>query len=183
MHRSVCDSILEVVHNAIEADAGSLELDIFEEGLTLAVRVADTGRGMDEETLKRATNPFYTSPGKHPGRKVGLGLPFLIQALDLAGGTFHIESTIGQGTVVTFTFDLSNVDTPPMGSVVETVVSLFCFSQNCEICFHRKYQGREYTVTRYELVEALEELESASSIHLATQYIQSLEEDLQFRGE
>ncbi len=80
MHYTLCDYILDIVQNAIEAGSSDTELTIHETPSSLLVTVADTGRGMDAGELEKAKDPFYTDGKKHPGRRVGLGLPFLIQA-------------------------------------------------------------------------------------------------------
>ena len=61
--------------------------------------VADTGVGMDAETLRHATEPFFTT--KPAGRGTGLGLASVQALADAAGGRLLVDSTPGRGTVVT----------------------------------------------------------------------------------
>ena len=178
MHRCVCDCILEIVQNAVEAEAPRVSVTLAENNGTLFVTVADNGRGMDEETLKRAKDPFYTQEGKHPGRSVGLGLPFLIQQVEAAGGGVNITSATGAGTEVAFSYDLSNFDMPPLGDVPGTAVSLMSFMGDYELIVERKVGSEGWRVTRSELKDALGELESAASLKLARDYVQSLEDGL-----
>jgi PAS domain S-box-containing protein len=58
--------------------------------------VKDTGTGMDEETLRRATEPFYTTKGV--GKGTGLGLPMVHGMAQQIGGTFELRSALGAGT-------------------------------------------------------------------------------------
>lgn len=62
--------------------------------------VIDQGQGMDEETVAKATEPFFTT--REDGRGMGLGL-FLAQSVaERYGGGVTIRSAPGQGTSVTF---------------------------------------------------------------------------------
>jgi PAS domain S-box-containing protein len=68
----------------------------FPEGRYVAISVSDTGRGMDEATLKRAFDPFFTT--KFLGR--GLGLPAVLGIIRGHKGFIGIESKPGEGTQV-----------------------------------------------------------------------------------
>jgi signal transduction histidine kinase len=60
--------------------------------------VADTGCGMDEVTLKRATEPFFTTKGL--GKGTGLGLSMVHGFAAQSGGATGISSRLGIGTTV-----------------------------------------------------------------------------------
>ena len=65
-------------------------------GLYVALSVADTGEGMDAETLSRATEPFFTTKGV--GKGTGLGLSSVQGLTEQSGGRFVISSQPGLGT-------------------------------------------------------------------------------------
>jgi two-component system, cell cycle sensor histidine kinase and response regulator CckA len=65
-------------------------------GECVAMRVSDTGHGMDRETLARIFDPFFTT--KRPGEGTGLGLPTVYGLVKQHGGKLTVESTLGQGT-------------------------------------------------------------------------------------
>jgi PAS domain S-box-containing protein len=65
-------------------------------GNYLCVSVTDTGTGMDEETLKRAMEPFFTTKGV--GKGTGLGLPMVHGMAEQSGGTLLLKSRSGHGT-------------------------------------------------------------------------------------
>jgi signal transduction histidine kinase len=68
-------------------------------GQYVMVTVADTGVGMNPETLERAFEPFYTT--KEVGKGSGLGLSQLYGFVRQSGGTARIASTVAGGTTVT----------------------------------------------------------------------------------
>jgi signal transduction histidine kinase len=64
----------------------------------LCVSVSDTGCGMDEATLKRAAEPFFTTKGV--GKGTGLGLSMVYGLAAQSGGGTRISSRPGMGTTV-----------------------------------------------------------------------------------
>ncbi len=64
----------------------------------VAVSVSDHGTGMDEATLRRAKEPFFTT--KPQGSGTGLGLPQVTEVARQSGGHVEIDSTPGEGTTV-----------------------------------------------------------------------------------
>jgi PAS domain S-box-containing protein len=60
--------------------------------------VADEGQGMDEETVRRATEPFFTTKGV--GKGTGLGLSMAYGLAEQSGGRLLLQSQPGKGTVV-----------------------------------------------------------------------------------
>jgi PAS domain S-box-containing protein len=65
-------------------------------GNYVCVSVTDTGTGMDEETLQRAMEPFFTTKGV--GKGTGLGLPMVHGMAEQSGGTLLLKSKPGRGT-------------------------------------------------------------------------------------
>jgi signal transduction histidine kinase len=64
----------------------------------IRIRIADTGVGMDEATLAKATDPFFTTKG--PGKGTGLGLSMVHGLAAQSGGLLSIESLPERGTTV-----------------------------------------------------------------------------------
>jgi putative nucleotidyltransferase with HDIG domain len=67
----------------------------------VTIEVSDSGRGMDEETLAKATQPFFSN--KPAGRKRGMGLAHAQRLIQINNGTLEIASEPGKGTTITVT--------------------------------------------------------------------------------
>ena len=176
MHHEIVDFVIDIAQNSCEAGAKTVEVSFEEDEKSLGVRVVDDGKGMDAEELARCLDPFVTDGGKHPGRKVGLGLPFLKQAIEINGGQFSIHSVKGRGTEVAFRFDRKQVDCPPTGDVPGMMLSILCLPGAQEMIIRRKIGRASYELRKSELTEALGNLEEVSSLVALKQYLRSQEE-------
>jgi PAS domain S-box-containing protein len=65
-------------------------------GRYAVLSVIDHGEGMDETTLQRATEPFFTTKGV--GKGTGLGLSMVHGLAEQSGGRFVLKSKLGEGT-------------------------------------------------------------------------------------
>lgn len=75
------------------------------------VSVSDNGAGMDEATVRRAFDPFFS--GREAGRGAGLGLSKAWRFVEAAAGSVAIESKPGAGTTVVVTLPLAAVRVCP----------------------------------------------------------------------
>ncbi len=181
MHYTLCDLIADLTQNATEANSKKIELNFFETEKNLNVVIRDNGKGMNAETLKRVKDPFYTDGIKHPNRKVGLGIPFLMQTAMSTNGDWDIVSEEGLGTTVSMNFDLTNIDTPPIGTVQGLFRQVLILPGDFELIINRKKQNKtynlDYTLVKTELVEALGGMETVTDLALLGDFIQSQEEN------
>jgi PAS domain S-box-containing protein len=67
-------------------------------GPYVCLSVTDKGEGMDEATLARAVDPFFTT--KEIGKGTGLGLPMVHGLAQQSGGQLIVRSQKGTGTTV-----------------------------------------------------------------------------------
>jgi CheY-like chemotaxis protein len=90
-------------------------------GAYLRLVVRDEGTGMDEATLRRATEPFFTTKGA--GRGSGLGLPMVQGFAQQSGGTLRLRSRPGEGTEAEVWLPASaEAATAPAGTTLVTPV-------------------------------------------------------------
>ncbi len=144
--------ILDIVENAISAKAKRIDIVVIEEPKEdrLVIEIRDDGIGMDEEVIRKAADPFFTT---RTSRKVGLGLSLMSQAAQEAGGMLHIESELGKGTKVTATFQYHHVDRKPLGSMVETMTALLLGNSGLNISYIHQKEGRSYLLNSQMLKE------------------------------
>jgi len=83
-------------------------------GRYVRLSVSDTGEGMDEETLARATTPFFTTKGV--GKGTGLGLSMVQGLTEQSGGKLLIESRKGEGTTISLFLPVADADDCPQSS-------------------------------------------------------------------
>lgn len=147
--------ITDIASNSVRAGATriSLEITIHEDHTT--IRITDNGCGMDAETVSRITNPFYTT---RTTRKVGLGIPFLIQNAEQTGGHVSITSEPGKGTAVTVCFITSNIDCPPMGDLPGTVAMLISGNPGINVCFSYRKEELLFEISSEDLQSVFEDI-------------------------
>jgi PAS domain S-box-containing protein len=105
-------ALLNLAINGRDAmsDGGTLTISAAEESITAVhptnlppgqyacLAVSDTGHGMDEATLARAAEPFFTTKGI--GKGTGLGLSMVDGLTGQSGGKLMVHSVLGRGTTI-----------------------------------------------------------------------------------
>ena len=89
--KDLSSHMMDIVQNSIRAEASWIQIRICEdpEADLFLIEIQDNGCGMDEATLARVRDPFFTS---RTVRKVGLGIPLLQQNAERTGGKVSIVS-------------------------------------------------------------------------------------------
>jgi hypothetical protein len=152
--RTLSEHILDIVQNSIAAKATLIEIIVKEDKKKdlCSLIIKDNGCGMNEEILKKATNPFFTT---RVTRKVGLGLSLLKQNAEQANGSFYLNSEIAKGTRVAANFQLSNVDRPPLGDIWNTYYLTILSHDELEINYQHKTEKGEFLIQSSELRKML----------------------------
>ncbi|MFZ1429220.1 MAG: PAS domain-containing protein [Geminicoccaceae bacterium] len=117
-------AVLNLALNARDAmpDGGTItirfdELEVaaatagLEPGSYLRLRVIDTGDGMDEATLRRAVEPFFSTKGV--GKGTGLGLSMIHGLAVQSGGALRLASQPGSGTTAELLLPLTSAVIEP----------------------------------------------------------------------
>jgi len=100
----IVSAIANIISNAVESygeKPGPIEIaaGTDESGKLVELVIKDQGCGMDAETLKKATQPFFSA--KPAGRKRGMGLAYAARFIQINKGLLNIASKPGSGTAVT----------------------------------------------------------------------------------
>ena len=115
-------AILNLAVNARDAMPDGGQIAITAENVTLGdtghgglkpgnyvrIDVADNGMGMDQRTLARASEPFFTTKGA--GKGTGLGLSMVHGTTEQLGGRLELQSEPGKGTTASLWLPASQAD-------------------------------------------------------------------------
>ncbi len=107
--------LLNLLTNATRfTDQGWICLRTWLDGQQVWVTVEDSGQGIPQERVGRAFEAFSQLHDGQAREGSGLGLAVSKRFVELHGGTMAIESTLGQGTTVSFTLPVpgSGLDVP-----------------------------------------------------------------------
>jgi signal transduction histidine kinase len=125
-------ALLNLVVNARDAmpDGGSITISVdevtaheaedLEAGRFVRLSVIDTGVGMDEETLQRAIEPFFST--KELGKGTGLGLSMIHGLAVQLNGALRLSSTPGQGTRADLYLPVTSLPTADSEPAIATPV-------------------------------------------------------------
>jgi signal transduction histidine kinase len=101
--KALRQSLLNLISNALKftPEGGQIQVGATRsaDGRATVLEVRDTGIGMSEEALVRATEVYASSADQGSARGTGLGLALVQQLTRLQGGHLSLASAPGQGTV------------------------------------------------------------------------------------
>ena len=148
--------LLDIAQNAVEAGARRIAIEVREDEAadTLVLQVADDGRGMSPDAVKRAQDPFFTT---RTTRRVGLGLALFSEAARATGGAVTVESREGQGTTVRGTFGHGHLDRQPLGDLESTLLVLIAGNPGVQVTYRRQARGRTFELDSRQLEQSLGE--------------------------
>lgn len=153
--------ILDIVQNSIKAEAGLIEIEVDENinNNILSISIKDNGNGMDEVTLQKVIDPFFTT---RTVRNVGLGIPLLKIAAERCDGFFEISSRVGVGTEVKAVFGYNHIDRAPLGKMGDTMMVLLNNSEKFDIYYKHIYNGNTFVFDTIEIKNLLDDVDISS---------------------
>jgi PAS domain S-box-containing protein len=121
-HRGeLVDVVLNLVVNAIQARdedrPNHIEVTLHRDGAQAVIRVADSGKGIAPQHMKRLFEPFFTT--KAPGEGTGLGLSLARNIVLAHGGAIDVASEVGVGSTFTVRLPLAEGEAGGMAKVSE----------------------------------------------------------------
>lgn len=171
--------IIDIIQNSLSAGASLITLTVKEDRLenSLSIEIEDNGKGMSQEQVNKLDDPFFTS---RTTRRVGMGIPLFRDSARQSGGALVVTSELGKGTKVTATFDLNNIDCPPLGDIANSFVLMVSANPNVEFLFRYFVDENEYVFDTVEVKEILEGLpiNSPAVMRMLTDMIDSNIQDL-----
>ena len=148
--RELSLNVMDIAQNSISAGAGLITIEVREDRGedTLSISIRDNGRGMTPEQVEHVTDPFFTTLTT---RSVGLGVPLFKMEAEMTGGSFSIQSKLGEGTVTTAVFKPSSVDMIPLGDINGTVSMLVLMNPELDFIFQRSLITQEGDLREFDL--------------------------------
>lgn len=149
--------ILDLVENSINAQAKLVTINIFEDlsNNLLKITIVDDGKGMDEDFLRVADNPFTTT---RKTRDVGLGLSLMKSAAIRTDGDFSITSEKGKGTKVMATFTYNHIDRVPLGNIGGTISTILNREENIDYLYIHRINSKQFIFDTREVRKLLREV-------------------------
>jgi anti-sigma regulatory factor (Ser/Thr protein kinase) len=153
----LAEHILDIAENSIRAGAGTVEIVINEDSAKdlLTIEINDNGSGMTKEEIKKVEDPFYTTKTV---RRVGLGIPLLANAAEMAGGSLKLKSAKGKGTKLAATFALSHLDRQPMGNIISTLIILIAGNSDVDFFYKHRHNDRQFTLDTRQIRKEIDDV-------------------------
>lgn len=107
--KQIQEVIINLLNNAREAmpEGGTIDITTLQESDFVKIDIRDSGQGMDDETLSKMFEPFYTTKEKG----TGLGLPVCYGIIKAHGGELKFASQSEKGTTATILLPIKGGET------------------------------------------------------------------------
>ena len=171
--------ILDVVQNSLSAGATRIIIRIEEIPVDdlYRIEISDNGKGMKRDELAKVTDPFYTS---RTTRKVGMGIPLFMQAVEQCNGELSLASEPGKGLQVKASLQLSHFDRQPLGDIAGVVMQLVNSYTSAEFRYEHTTPNGSWAFDTVEVKEIVgaENIPEPNVIRFLRQMIRENLEDI-----
>ena len=113
----------DIILSAREEHVADAHRPGLEAGQYIRISVIDTGEGMDNETLRKAAEPFFTTKGV--GKGTGLGLSMVHGFAEQSGGRLILYSQKGSGTTAELWLPVAKTSAQPVAPAQVTPPKMF----------------------------------------------------------
>lgn len=98
---------MNLLANAFDAinEKGEVAIKAYLNKKYIHIEISDSGKGMDQKTIKQAFDPFFTT--KEVGKGTGLGLYITYGIVQQLQGNISIDSKAGAGTTINLSFPVN----------------------------------------------------------------------------
>ncbi|MFI3313547.1 MAG: sensor histidine kinase [Eubacteriales bacterium] len=174
-------NILDIAQNGIKAGASLVEISVLQAGNVMNIAVRDNGCGMTAEQVAQVTDPFYTTRTTRP---VGLGVPFFKMSAEMTGGSFSIESMVGEGTITTAVYQTESIDMMPLGDMAATMVSLIAVNPDLDFTYTYGIGEHSFTLDTRDIKVTMEgiPIESPEILAFIGDYIRENTCEIKMKG-
>ena len=176
--------IIDIIQNSLSAGASLIKLTVCEKSSEnlLFIEIEDNGKGMTPEQVNSLDDPFFTS---RTTRRVGMGIPLFRDSARQSGGSLVVTSQPGKGTKVIATFELNNIDCPPLGDIANSLILMVSANPNVNFFFRYIFEENVYVFDTVEIKEILDGLpiNDPSVIRMLTSMVDANIQDMRVEGE
>jgi len=146
--------ILDLARNSLEAGADKLEISVSEDtaGNLLEIIVRDNGPGIAKEDIPKVMDAFYTTKS---GKRVGLGVPLLMDAAVRCGGHVSIKGMPPEGTIVAVSFPHRHPDRAPLGDISGTLNVILAGNKDLHLIYSHQFDENIFIFDSMQLSQAL----------------------------
>ena len=147
--------ILDIAENSINASATEISIKIIEDTREniLSIEISDNGKGMDEETIQKVYDPFFTTKAC---KRTGLGIPLLAQSAKECSGDLTIKTEKGKGTTIYVSFQYDHIDRKPLGAIGDTLIVLIASHPEIDLIFEHRRNDSIYSLNTSEIRKELD---------------------------
>ncbi|NJK95937.1 MAG: ATP-binding protein [Bacteroidales bacterium] len=146
--------IMDLAQNSITAKATDIQIVVAEdmERNRLSIEISDNGKGMTQDVLNKASDPFFTS---RTTRDVGLGIPLFKQLAEQCNGRLILSSQPGKGTRLFTEMELNHIDRQPLGDIAGVMVLLLTANPGIRFIYKHTTKNGEYVFDTTEIKNVL----------------------------